>query len=75
MYLSCSADYSQTSIQSNLYVMVLYIAVTLYITVTKRLHELKSRPSIYCKVDLYIAVTLYKTVTQQFPKGDHYIQV
>ena len=58
-------------IQSTLYCIktALYIAVTLYITVTGQLPKISSCLNyIFCKVDLYIAVTLYITVTGQLPK-------
>ena len=52
------------SIQSNLYITALYIAVTLYITITSWT-TFSQLPYIFCKVDLFIAVTLSITVTTQ----------
>ena len=47
------------AIQSNLYMMAPYKAITLYIMVTKQLPENHAlyTVSINCKVDLYIAAT------------------
>ena len=53
-------------IQSNLYITALYIAVTLYITVTRQLPKIFS--CLFCKDQPYIQVTLYITVTGQLPK-------
>ena len=58
-------QYSQTCI-----ITALYIAVTLYIKVTRQLPKISSCLDYnFCKVDLYnIAVTLYIKVTDNFPK-------
>ena len=68
--LHVAGSYYQFIIRSNLYIMALYIVLTLYITITRQLPKISScLIIIFCKFDLYIAITLL------LPKGDRCTQV
>ena len=62
-------------ILSNLYIMALYIAVTLYIMVTGQLPKIFSYLVFSAKLTYILVVSLYIAVTLPFRKGDCCTQV
>ena len=67
--LHVAGSYYQFIIRSNLYIKALYIVLTLYITITRKLPKISSCLIFSANLTRYIAITL------PLPKGDRCTQV